>query len=59
MAEFQKVYVEKTIEIPLYFRKDVYLVSPKLGNFFGNPTSGRARRGTPSTGASPSRLVRA
>jgi peptide/nickel transport system substrate-binding protein len=39
MAEWQKVYVEKTIEIPLYFRKEVYLVSPKVTNFTGNPTS--------------------
>jgi peptide/nickel transport system substrate-binding protein len=39
MAEWQKVYVEKTIEIPLYFRKEVYLVNPKVTNFTGNPTS--------------------
>ena len=39
MAQWQKVYVEKTIEIPLYFRKEVYLVSPKVVNFTGNPTS--------------------
>jgi peptide/nickel transport system substrate-binding protein len=39
MAEWQKIYVEKTIEIPLYFRKEVYLVSPKVTNFTGNPTS--------------------
>jgi ABC-type transport system substrate-binding protein len=39
MADWQKIYVEKTIEIPLYFRKEVYLVSPKLKNFTGNPTS--------------------
>jgi peptide/nickel transport system substrate-binding protein len=39
MAEWQKVYVEKTIEIPLYFRKEVYLVNPKVSNFTGNPTS--------------------
>ncbi len=38
MAEFQKVYVEKTVEIPLYYRKNVDLASPKLGNFFANPT---------------------
>ena len=38
MAEFQKVYVEKTVEIPLYYRKNVELVGPKLGNFFANPT---------------------
>jgi len=39
MANWQKIYVEKTIEIPLYFRKEVYLVSPKVVNFTGNPTS--------------------
>jgi peptide/nickel transport system substrate-binding protein len=39
MAEWQKIYVEKTIEIPLYFRKEVYLVNPKVTNFTGNPTS--------------------
>jgi len=38
MAEFQKVYVEKTVEIPLYYRKTVELASPKLGNWFANPT---------------------
>ncbi|HKG19283.1 MAG TPA: peptide ABC transporter substrate-binding protein [Candidatus Limnocylindrales bacterium] len=38
MAEFQKIYVEKTVEIPLYYRKNVELVSPKVGNFFANPT---------------------
>jgi len=38
MAEFQRVYVEKTVEIPLYYRKNVELVSPRLGNFFANPT---------------------
>jgi peptide/nickel transport system substrate-binding protein len=38
MAEFQKIYVEKTVEVPLYYRKQVDLVSPALGNFFANPT---------------------
>ena len=38
MAEFQKVYVEKTVEIPLYYRKNVELVGPQLGNFAANPT---------------------
>jgi len=38
MAEFQKLYVEKTVEIPLYYRKQVDLHAPRLGNFFGNPT---------------------
>jgi peptide/nickel transport system substrate-binding protein len=39
MADFQKIYVDKTIEIPLYFRKEVYLVNPRVQNFTGNPTS--------------------
>jgi peptide/nickel transport system substrate-binding protein len=38
MAQFQKVYVEKTVEIPLYYRKNVELASKKLGNYFANPT---------------------
>ena len=39
MATFQQIYVAKTIEIPLYFRKEVEGVGPKAGNFFANPTS--------------------
>jgi peptide/nickel transport system substrate-binding protein len=39
MADWQKVYVDKTIEIPLYFRKEVSLVKPKVSGFTGNPTS--------------------
>jgi len=39
MATFQQIYVAKTIEIPLYFRKEVEAVGPKVGNFFANPTS--------------------
>ena len=38
MADFQRVYVEKTVEIPLYYRKQVDLHAPRLGNFFANPT---------------------
>ena len=38
MGEFQKVYVEKTVEIPLYYRKQVDLHSAKVGNFVANPT---------------------
>ncbi len=38
MAEFQKIYVEKTVEIPLYYRKNVELHGPDLGNFFANGT---------------------
>ncbi|HXG39590.1 MAG TPA: peptide ABC transporter substrate-binding protein [Candidatus Limnocylindrales bacterium] len=39
MAEFQRIYIEKTVEVPLYFRKEVYLKNPALQNFTGNPTS--------------------
>ena len=39
MEEFQATYIEKTVEIPEYFRKEVYLVNPKVQNFTGNPTS--------------------
>ncbi|HYO42071.1 MAG TPA: peptide ABC transporter substrate-binding protein [Candidatus Limnocylindrales bacterium] len=38
MATFQKVYVEKTVEIPLYYRKNVELEGPRIGNFFANGT---------------------
>jgi peptide/nickel transport system substrate-binding protein len=38
LAEFQKIYVEKTVEVPLYYRKQVDLFSPRLGNFFANGT---------------------
>lgn len=38
MADFQKIYVEKTVEVPLYYRKQVDLFGAKVGNFFGNPT---------------------
>ena len=39
MAEFQKVYVEKTVEIPLYYRKNVDLVGPtRSGTSSRNPT---------------------
>jgi peptide/nickel transport system substrate-binding protein len=38
MKTFQDIYVSKTVEIPLYYRKNVDLVSSKLGNYFQNPT---------------------
>ncbi len=38
MAEFQKLYLDDTVEIPLYDRKQVDLHGPRLGNFTGNPT---------------------
>jgi peptide/nickel transport system substrate-binding protein len=38
MTAFQDAYVAKTVEIPLYYRKNVDLAGPKLGNFFSNPT---------------------
>jgi peptide/nickel transport system substrate-binding protein len=38
MASFQKAYVEQTVEIPLYYRKNVELANPRVGNFFANGT---------------------
>jgi peptide/nickel transport system substrate-binding protein len=38
MAEMQRVYVDQTVEIPLYYRKQVDLHSPRVGNFVANPT---------------------
>ena len=38
MADLQKIYVEKAVEVPLYYRKQVDLHAPRLGNFFANPT---------------------
>lgn len=39
MDQWQKIYVDKTVEVPLYFRKDVNLVQPYVKNWTGNPTS--------------------
>ncbi len=38
MSTFQHIYVDKTIEVPLYFRNEVNAVDTKVGNFFANPT---------------------
>ena len=38
-AAFQTVYVRDILEIPLYYRKQVELRSPAVGNFFANGTS--------------------
>ena len=38
MATFQKVYVDKTIEVPLYYRKNVELAGDRAGNYFANGT---------------------
>ena len=38
METFQVIYVRDIIEIPLYYRKNVELHAPKVGNFFANPT---------------------
>jgi peptide/nickel transport system substrate-binding protein len=40
MASIQDVYASdrNTFELPLYFRKDVWLTSPSLHNFVGGPT---------------------
>jgi peptide/nickel transport system substrate-binding protein len=39
MEQFQKIYVDQVVEVPLYFRKDVNLVQPYVVNWTGNPTS--------------------
>ena len=36
MPAFQKAYVDKTVEIPLYYRKQVELANPRLGNYLTN-----------------------
>jgi peptide/nickel transport system substrate-binding protein len=38
MADLQQIYAEKTVEIPLYYRKQVDLHAQRLANFFANPT---------------------
>lgn len=38
MGDFAKLYIEKTVEVPLYYRKQVDLHAPRLQNFIGNPT---------------------
>ena len=38
MGDFSDFYVANTLEVPLYYRKNVDLASPALGNFFQNPT---------------------
>jgi peptide/nickel transport system substrate-binding protein len=38
MADFQRLYVEKTVEVPLYYRQNVDLHVARVGNFVGNPT---------------------
>lgn len=38
MAGFQKLYVDRSVEVPLYYRRQVDLVGRKAGNFFGNPS---------------------
>ena len=39
MVSIQDIYASdrNTYELPLYFRKDIWLVNPKLHNFTGNP----------------------
>lgn len=39
MAEFQRIYVEQAVEVPLYFRRSVVLVKPRLGNVAAGPTA--------------------
>jgi peptide/nickel transport system substrate-binding protein len=38
MADFQRVFVERTVEIPLYYQPSVALVDPTVANFVANPT---------------------
>jgi peptide/nickel transport system substrate-binding protein len=38
MADVQKVMYEQTVEIPLYYRAQIELHAPRLGNFFANGT---------------------
>jgi peptide/nickel transport system substrate-binding protein len=38
MATFQRVYVEKAVEIPLYYRRNVELAGPRIGNYVANGT---------------------
>jgi peptide/nickel transport system substrate-binding protein len=44
MFSLEDIYAsdQNTFELPLYFRKDVWLVNPKLHNFTGNPTTSAA-----------------
>jgi peptide/nickel transport system substrate-binding protein len=37
MADFQRLYVEKTVEVPLYYPRNVELVGSGLGNYYANP----------------------
>lgn len=41
MGTIQDIYTsdQNNYELPLYYRKDVYLVSPKINNFAPNPTT--------------------
>jgi peptide/nickel transport system substrate-binding protein len=39
MKQFQKLYVDQAIEVPIYFRHDVNVVQTYVKNWFGNPTS--------------------
>jgi peptide/nickel transport system substrate-binding protein len=41
MFKVQDIYVtdQNTYELPLYMRKDVWLVKPRIHNFTGNPTT--------------------
>jgi len=39
MAAWQVYYNQNVVEVPLFLWKDVYLVTPKLQNITGNPTT--------------------
>ena len=36
---FFQQYLSQAVEVPLYYRHDVYIVNPKVGNFVGNGTT--------------------
>jgi peptide/nickel transport system substrate-binding protein len=39
MSAFQEAYIAQTLEVPLYYRKNVELVQTKVQNFTGNPST--------------------
>jgi len=45
MFQVEDIYAsdQNTFELPLYLRKDVWLVNPKIQNFVGNPTNASAQ----------------
>ncbi len=59
MGKVQDLYSKSADRVPLFYWKNAYLVSPKLHNVIGNPTTSPACSGTWRTGGSTSnRLLR-